>query len=88
MLPKPVRLLRLIAMLVALASLGLSSLVGADASSVLRSSPKAGRPCRGTVPPARYAHVIWFVFENQGYDQVVGNRVLPYTNRLARSSNR
>ena len=86
MLPKPVRLLRLIAVFVALASLGLTSWwVGAGASAVLRSSPKTARPCRGAVPPPSYAHVIWFVFENQGYDQVVGNHTLPYTNRLARS---
>jgi hypothetical protein len=29
--------------------------------------------------------VIWIVFENQGYGQVVGRRSLPYTNRLAAS---
>ena len=85
LLPKPVRVVCLIVMLVALASVGLTSWAGAGGSAVLRSSPKAGRLCRGAVPPVRYAHVIWFVFENQGYDQVVGNRVLPYTNRLARS---
>jgi hypothetical protein len=35
------------------------------------------------MPPPRYAHVIWIVFENEGYDQVLGNHSLPYTNRLA-----
>lgn len=29
--------------------------------------------------------MIWIVFENEGYDQVVGNDTLPYTNRLAKS---
>jgi hypothetical protein len=28
--------------------------------------------------------VIWIVFENQGYDDVVGNHSLPFTNALAR----
>jgi hypothetical protein len=29
--------------------------------------------------------VIWIVFENEGYDQIVGNRKLPQTNRLIAS---
>jgi phosphatidylinositol-3-phosphatase len=40
-------------------------------------------PCGGAPAPARYAHVIWILFENQGYEQVVGNPALPYTNMLA-----
>lgn len=45
---------------------------------------EATGPCRGLVQPARYRHVIWIVFENQGYDNVMGNRTtLPYTNALA-----
>ena len=84
-LSQQVRLVRLIAVLVALGSLGLALWwVGAGTSAVLRNST-AARPCRGAEPPPRYAHVIWIVFENQGYDQVVGNRTLPYTNRLAAS---
>jgi hypothetical protein len=71
-------------MAVALLALGLTLWgAGAGASAVLRKP--GGRPCRGAAPPSRYAHVIWFVFENQGYDQVVGNHALPYTNRLAAS---
>ncbi len=80
------RLQRLIAVPLALGALGLTlSWVGAGASAVLRNSTTAARPCRGAAPPRRYAHVIWIVFENQGYHQVVGNRHLPYTNRLAAS---
>jgi hypothetical protein len=48
-----------------------------------RSAGAAGLPCRGARPPARYAHVIWIIFENQGYDDVVGNGSLPFTNKLA-----
>jgi len=85
-LPQQVRLLRLIAMPVALTALGLSLWwADAGASAVLRNFPTTARPCHGAVPPTRYAHVIWIVFENQGYDQVVGDRAFPYTNRLARS---
>src|SRR6266566_1187985 len=84
-LSQQVRHVRLIAVLVALGSLGLALWwVGAGTSAVLRNST-AARPCRGAAPPRRYAHVIWIVFENQGYHQVVGNRHLPYTNRLAAS---
>jgi hypothetical protein len=80
------RPLRLIALPLALGALALSAWwAGAGASAVLRKPPAAARPCRGAVPPRRYAHVIWILFENQGYDQVVGNRRLPYTNRLLAS---
>ena len=74
-------------MAVVLGSLGLIPLRGGAGAStgVLDHSATVARPCRGASPPARYAHVIWIVFENQGYDQVVGNQSLPYTNRLAAS---
>jgi phosphatidylinositol-3-phosphatase len=79
-----VRLPVLIAVPVALGSLVLAVWsVGTGASAVVRHSPKAARPCRGAVPPPRYSHVIWIVFENQGYAQLIGNHKLPYTNRLA-----
>lgn len=84
--PQHVRLLRLIAVAVTLGALGLvPELVGVDAGTGLLVRSAIGRPCRGAVPPRRYSHVIWIVFENQGYDQVIGNRSLPYTNRLAAS---
>ena len=34
-------------------------------------------------PPHTYRHVLWIVFENQYLDHVIGNRSLPYTNKLA-----
>jgi phosphatidylinositol-3-phosphatase len=78
--------LRLIHLIALYGSLGLALwLAGVGASAVTRHSPHTSRPCRGAAAPPRYAHVIWIVFENQGYDQVIGNRTLPYTNRLAAS---
>ena len=50
----------------------------------VHASGRSGSPCRGAAPPAHWAHVIWIVFENQGYDDVVGNHSLPFTNALAR----
>ena len=45
---------------------------------------RAVSPCRGVAQPVRYRHVIWIVFENQGFDKVIGNGAqLPYTNSLA-----
>jgi phosphatidylinositol-3-phosphatase len=47
--------------------------------------PSASAPCgaRGA-PPARYDHVIWITFENQSAKHVIGNRGLPFVNRIAR----
>jgi phosphatidylinositol-3-phosphatase len=82
-----VRLVCLIATPVALGSLGLTLWwSGAGASVVLRNPTTAARPCHAAAPPPRYAHVIWIIFENQGYDKVVGNHTaFAYTNRLAAS---
>jgi hypothetical protein len=80
------RPLRLIGLPVALVCLGLALWwAGACASAVAHHPPKTALPCRGAAPPSRYLHVIWIVFENQGYDQVLGNHTLPYTNYLADS---
>jgi phosphatidylinositol-3-phosphatase len=47
--------------------------------------PSATAPCTGRgAPPARYAHVIWIVFENQSAKHIIGNRRLPFVNRIAR----
>jgi hypothetical protein len=60
---------------------------GSSTSGARRTlaQPTRGAPC-GTRsrPPARYDHVIWIVFENQSLGHVIGNRRLPYVNRLAR----
>ena len=47
--------------------------------------PGAGSPCGAAgPPPATYRHVIWIVFENQSYANIIGNGRYPYTNQLAR----
>ena len=44
----------------------------------------ASGPCgRSGAPPARYDHVIWITFENRSAKHVIGNRRLPFVNRLA-----
>jgi phosphatidylinositol-3-phosphatase len=43
---------------------------------------RAGHPCTGAEPPARFAHVILIVLENHGFDQVAGHS--PFLNALAR----
>jgi hypothetical protein len=45
--------------------------------------PPPGRPCAGTKAPSRYDHVVWIVFENHSYNQVIGSSSAPYFNRLA-----
>jgi phosphatidylinositol-3-phosphatase len=45
----------------------------------------SARPCVARAArPARYEHVIWIVFENQSAKHIIGNRGLPYVNRIAR----
>ncbi|MCU1547475.1 MAG: Phosphoesterase family protein [Arthrobacter sp.] len=47
--------------------------------------PSAANPCGKTsAPPARYEHVIWIIFENKTYSQVIGNARAPYMTRTAR----
>jgi hypothetical protein len=41
-------------------------------------------PCRGTPPPVGgYKHVVWVVFENHAYEQIVGSSAAPHMNHLA-----
>jgi phosphatidylinositol-3-phosphatase len=44
----------------------------------------ASNPC-GTVatPPATYHHVVWIVFENHSYSEIIGAPSAPYINTLA-----
>src|SRR5204862_4452484 len=39
-------------------------------------------PC-GTERSARHTHVVWIVFENKAYDDVIGSDQAPYLNALA-----
>ncbi len=34
-----------------------------------------------TTPPVTWAHVVWIVMENHGYDQIIGNGAAPFINR-------
>jgi hypothetical protein len=40
-------------------------------------------PCGRTAAPAAWQHVVWIVFENKSYDQIVGSANAPYLNRIA-----
>jgi hypothetical protein len=50
----------------------------------VRNSGSTYGPC-GTAssPPATWQHVIWIVFENKAYSQVIGSSNAPYINSLA-----
>ena len=54
-------------------------------TSLLRTAARSGavRVCAGRPAPVRYRHVVWIVFENEGFNQVIGNGSLPFTNQLA-----
>ena len=46
--------------------------------------PSTAGPCGHTsAGPATYEHVIWIVLENENATDVLGNRVMPFTNGLA-----
>jgi hypothetical protein len=48
------------------------------------TAPPAG-PCGTRIgqQPLTYAHVVWIVFENKSYDEIVGSSAAPYVNSLA-----
>ena len=49
------------------------------------TSTSAG-PCgRTTTAPTAYQHVVWIVFENKGYSEVMGSSSAPYINQLAKN---
>jgi phosphatidylinositol-3-phosphatase len=64
---------------------GLVCLAAACGGSATPAAPgvpaRAGHPCTGAEPPARFAHVILIVLENHGFDQVAGHS--PFLNALA-----
>jgi len=63
------------------------SLVGDPAAGLLVSSPpsaaSAATPCAVSGTPATYDHVVWVVFENRAYGDIVGSASAPYFNLLA-----
>ena len=48
------------------------------------ATPASQGPCRGAKAPTRYDHVVWIVFENHSYRQIIGSSSAPYFNQLAR----
>jgi phosphatidylinositol-3-phosphatase len=47
------------------------------------TTPPPHGPCRGAKAPGRYDHVVWIVFENHSYKQIIGSSSAPYFNQLA-----
>jgi hypothetical protein len=48
--------------------------------------PPSVHPCDDTgAPPTLYKHVIWIVFENKGYSEIIGSPNAPYINALAQN---
>jgi hypothetical protein len=47
------------------------------------TGPRPQVPCSGTKAPKKYDHVVWVVFENHSYNQVIGSSSAPYFNKLA-----
>jgi phospholipase C len=77
------RLVSLVVLVVA--ALLLTPLLAQGTTPTLRTPAERGgaRICAGRAAPVRYQHVIWILFENEGYDQIIGASSLPFTNRLA-----
>jgi hypothetical protein len=47
-------------------------------------APPSSGACGRTSTPPTWQHVVWIVFENKTYDQIVGNSNAPYINGLAK----
>jgi hypothetical protein len=53
-------------------------------SSASVSFSVSNEPCGpGAAPPVRWDHVVWIVFENKSYSQIIGSPDAPYLNGLA-----
>jgi len=72
--------------------LGVTALDAAGNRSTVSTVGSATAPCPtgpvnpcGTVvtPPTTYQHVVWIVFENKAYSQIIGSASAPYINTLA-----
>jgi chitodextrinase len=73
-------------------TLGVTALDAAGNRSTVSTVGSATAPCPtgpvnpcGTVvsPPTTYQHVVWIVFENKAYSQIIGSASAPYINTLA-----
>jgi chitodextrinase len=46
--------------------------------------PPSGSPCgTAATPPTSWQHVVWVVFENKQYSQIIGSANAPYINKVA-----
>jgi phosphatidylinositol-3-phosphatase len=63
---------------------GASAILSFSVSNAAPPPPPSGAPC-GTVsaPPATWDHVVWIVFENKTYAQIIGSANAPYINLIA-----
>jgi phosphatidylinositol-3-phosphatase len=53
-------------------------------SSASVSFSVGNEPCgAGSAPPVKWDHVVWIVFENKSYSQIIGSPDAPYLNGLA-----
>jgi hypothetical protein len=57
-----------------------STLSTATTACTVNASNPCGSP---SAPPTTYQHVVWIVFENHSYSQVIGSTAAPYINSLA-----
>jgi hypothetical protein len=55
------------------------------AKAPTRTPPPVGAPCgRAAKAPAQWDHIVWIVFENKRYAQIIGSADAPYINTLAK----
>ena len=55
-----------------------------ECMSVSTATAAARQPCgSAATPPTSWQHVVWVVFEEQAYSQIIGSANAPYINRVA-----
>jgi hypothetical protein len=57
--------------------------LAAGVAAAAGGGPSGRAPCIGAKPPATWRHVIWIVFENKTYGQILGSPQAPYVSQLA-----
>jgi hypothetical protein len=63
---------------------GWSASITVTTKATTGSTPSASTPCgTATSAPTQWDHVVWIVFENKAYSQVVGSSNAPYINSIA-----
>jgi hypothetical protein len=78
---RPLALAAGVAVTLAIASASLATRTG---GSAIVAQAKPSGPCGvATRPPEVWRHVIWIVFENERYSQIIGSSSAPYINNVA-----